>query len=287
MTRSWLLSRVNTSRRPRRSTPLIFVPSSCAWNALRDPLRCTAFATGTSTDLTRRPTVSRSRPRRMVSISGSSGIAVLVVVLLRLQLGHQGGVGVTGGDLLGLLLGPAVPRPPGDAADLDRDAEPAGVVGPLRDRLVARGLVEVPGRQLLQPALEVLAARPAGVGLGDPAAEQPHDEGVGLLHPGGHVDGAEHRLEGVGEDRGLLPTARLLLPLAEQQVLAEAELVGHLGERHRVDDRLADVGELALAEVGVGVEGVVGDDQPEDGVAEELEALVRLVAGVLGAPRAV
>jgi hypothetical protein len=32
---------------------------------------------------------------------------------------------------------------------------------------------------------------------------------------------------------------------------------------------------------------VIGDDHAEDGVAEELEALVRVVAGVLGAPRPV
>jgi hypothetical protein len=32
---------------------------------------------------------------------------------------------------------------------------------------------------------------------------------------------------------------------------------------------------------------VVGDDHAEDGVPEELEALVRRVPGVLGAPRAV
>jgi hypothetical protein len=32
---------------------------------------------------------------------------------------------------------------------------------------------------------------------------------------------------------------------------------------------------------------VVGDDDAEDGVAQELEPLVRVVAGVLGAPAAV
>src|SRR4030095_4248708 len=113
------LSSVNTSSDPRRSTVLILVPSTRLWNALREPLRCTALATGTSTDLTRRPTVSRSRPRRRVSISGSSGI-------VGLQLGHEGGVGVARGDLFGLLLRPSVAVATGHAADVDGDVEPAG-----------------------------------------------------------------------------------------------------------------------------------------------------------------
>ena len=94
-------------------------------------------------------------------------------------------------------------------------------------------------------------------------------------------------LHGVGQDRRLLPPAGQLLALAEQEVLADVELLGHLGQGHRVHDRLADLGEVALGEVRVGAVHVVGDDQAEHGVAEELEALVRRVAGVLRAPRAV
>ncbi len=43
----------------------------------------------------------------------------------------------------------------------------------------------------------------------------------------------------------------------------------------------------ALVLVGVLAEHVLGDDQPEHGVAEELEALVGLVARILRAPAAV
>src|SRR5918998_2127016 len=204
------VSSVNTSSEPRRSTPLILAPSRRDWNALRDPLRCTALATGTSTDLTRRPTVSRSRPRRMVSISGNSGILVL-------QLGHQGGVGVACRDLFGLLLRPAVAGAPSLAPDRHGHVEAAGVIGPLGQRLVAGRLVEVTGRQLLQPALVVLSPGSTGVGLGDPAAEQAQYQVVGLLHAGRHVDRAEDGLERVRQDRRLLPPARLLLALAEQQ----------------------------------------------------------------------
>src|SRR5918997_4982834 len=126
------VSRVNTSSEPRRSTPFILAPSRRDWNALRDPLRCTALAAGTSTDLTRRPTVSRSRPRRMVSISGNSGIVVL-------QLGHQGGVGVACRDLFGLLLRPAVAGAPRLAAHRHGHVEAAGGGGAFRPGLLARG----------------------------------------------------------------------------------------------------------------------------------------------------
>jgi hypothetical protein len=70
---------------------------------------------------------------------------------------------------------------------------------------------------------------------------------VGLVHAGRHVDGPEHRL-GVGRIDGFSP-ARLLSPLPAQ-VVAEVELVGHLGQRHRVDDGLAHVGQLASLSVG-------------------------------------
>jgi hypothetical protein len=44
---------------------------------------------------------------------------------------------------------------------------------------------------------------------------------------------------------------------------------------------------VALRQVGVGVVEIGGDDQPEDAVAQELEALVGQLARALGAPGAV
>ena len=61
----------------------------------------------------------------------------------------------------------------------------------------------------------------------------------------------------------------------------------HLGQGGRVDDGGPHLGQLALGKRVVGSEQEVGHHQAEDGVAQELEALVGLRAGRLGAPRAV
>jgi hypothetical protein len=77
--------------------------------------------------------------------------------------------------LLGLLLRPALAPAAPTVADPDRGQEALGVVRALVDDLVRREAVEVPGRQLLQAGLVVLAAGSEG-GLGDRGAEQVEHE---------------------------------------------------------------------------------------------------------------
>ena len=125
-----------------------------------------------------------------------------------------------------------------------------------------------------------------GGGLGQPRTDQALDDVVGDRRPAVDVHGPEDGLEGVGEDRRLLPAAGGVLAPPEQEERAEVELLGHVGEGQRVDDALADAGQRALREVGEPAEGEVGDDPAEDRVTEELEPLVADRAGVLGAPRA-
>ena len=91
----------------------------------------------------------------------------------------------------------------------------------------------------------------------------------------------------VGEDRGLVAAAGLLLAAAEPQVRAEADAARDLGERDGRHQARPPLGELALVEVGV--LGVEHDRHglTEDRVAEELEALVVADAAVLVRVRAV
>src|SRR5438552_15381885 len=297
--RSWpLMPRCATSRSPpsslnSRYLPLrfmavIFWPSSRDVNWSLRVWRRIERLPLTSTALIFLPTTSRSRSRRRVSTSGSSGNGPTRV-----------GVGVRdsaragplqrfprhpGRRLLGLLLRAALARSVRAAADIAAGEEALVVVEALVVDLVTGHVVEA-GGQLLEPALEVLP-RPLGR-LGDAFAQQADDEAVGLRPAPVEVDRGDQGLHDVGQDRGLLPPAGLVLALAEQQRRAHLELGGDLGQHDRVPDRGPHPRRLARGEVAVGPEDVVCDGQAEDGVAQELEALVRHRAGRLCAPRAV
>ncbi len=121
----------------------------------------------------------------------------------------------------------------------------------------------------------------------EPFAEQPRDQRLRGFHPTVEIDRTEHRLERVGQDRRLLPTAGGVLTLAQQQPLAQADRLGHFGQRSGVHHALAKVGELALGKIAVTPIGDLGDDPSEHRIAEELEAFVRRLTSHLCAPRAV
>ena len=107
------------------------------------------------------------------------------------------------------------------------------------------------------------------------------------LEAAAEVDRADHRLDGVGQDRGLVAAAGGLLAAAELDVLAEPDLAGDVGEGAGVDHRGAQLGQPALGQVGVGAVERLGDDDAEHGVAEELQPLVGRQAAVLVGERAV
>src|SRR6202043_1650296 len=150
----WMMSTSPPSRRarrylPRRSTPVIFLPSRRVMNCLRLWWRRTLRIPSTSTPLTRLPTISRSRSRRTTSTSGNSGIGPFLGVVQVLP-------GGPGGRLLCLLLGAALAFAAGLAVEAHRGEEPLRMVGAFGPDLVAGQLVEATRRQLLQPGLVVL-----------------------------------------------------------------------------------------------------------------------------------
>src|SRR5579884_830292 len=284
---------------PSRAPRSRWTSSSAGWRrTVRTPV--------TTTAVTSRPATSRSSPRRTTSTSGSSGTFLVSVAGRRGGgggLGRLGGpAGLGGGDrrfrlpqplpghpgggLLRLLLGAPLAPAPGRPLEDDVGVEPLGMVRPLVAHLVAGHLVEAAGGELLEPGLVVLPAGAFGGG-GDPLAEQAHHELVGGVPPAVEIGGGQHRLHGVGQDRGLLPAAGQTLALAEEHERAELDLGGQLGEDAGVDHRRPHLGQLALREVREGAVDVVGDDQAEDGVAQELQPLVRLERRVLGAERPV
>ena len=94
------------------------------------------------------------------------------------------------------------------------------------------------------------------------------------LEPGVEIDGRDDRLAGVGEQRRLATPAGLLLAAAEQQVLAETERLAQARQPPGRDQRGADLRLRAFVQVGILAVERFGDDQADDGVAEELERLV-------------
>ena len=136
---------------------------------------------------------------------------------------------------------------------------------------------------------EVFQSRPAPSADGrlDERVEEPvHDLG-GHLDAAAEVHGADHGLDGVGEDRRLVAAAGGLLAAAELDVLAEPDAAADLGQRAGVDDGRPQLGQPALGEVGVGAVERLGDDDAEHGVTEELQALVGRQPAVLVGVRAV
>ena len=82
----------------------------------------------------------------------------------------------------------------------------------------------------------------------------------------------------------LSASAGILLTLAQQQVGAKpviSQVATDIGQRMGVDDAGPQLGQIPLGPVGMPVVELLGDRQPEHGVAEELQALVGGQAAVL------
>ena len=100
------------------------------------------------------------------------------------------------------------------------------------------------------------------------------DESEGLFASAGDEGRADEGFDGVGEDRVLVPASGQLLTLAQQNVLADSVPAGDRCQRARVDDGRTHLGQLAFGQIRVVVEQRLGGDEAQNGVAEELEALV-------------
>src|SRR5215207_2413181 len=252
---------------PRRCAPASVRPvRRAAKSAEPAAWRRTARGWPTATAATVRPAAQRSSPRRTTSTSGSSGSAsplragavgaagpTSVAGTVLGQLGPQSPPGGRRGLLLGLLLA----APPALAVVLaghpryGREQLLVVRTG-LRDD-VLRDAHRGARRELLQAGLPVQAGAQRR-GLLDQRVEQPVHQCRGLGQPAADVHRAEHRLEGVGEDRGLVAAAGRLLAAAEPDVVAEAQLTADLGQRTHVDHGGAQLGQLPLGELGVAAE---------------------------------
>ena len=183
--------------------------------------------------------------------------------------------------LLGLLLALPEGRAETAAAEPDAHLERLRVIG-------ARGRKhDVAGRgfgRVLGPVQEqALPVAPSGLGhrVLDQDPEMPLDERRRLLQPGVEEDRGDQRLDGVREQRRRdVRAGREHLP--DDEELLEPELLSDLGEALAAHDVSSRLRQPAFLEIGVLVEEHVARDRPEDGVAEELEALVAPAGVELG-----
>src|SRR3954454_2814233 len=213
---------------PRRRAPSIRRPvSAVAKPAGPRWSRRTGRGCRTATEEIVRPTTWRSSPSRTVSTSGSSGTSVgsgrAGLGRLDGRRGHRVGdaqgagqlaVRRLRGGLLGLLLGAADAVAVALLADPDLRGERLHVVGAVVLDEVLRHPEPVLGRELLQGGLPVEAGAERGRRVDQWVAEEVEHVGR-ALEPTRQVDRADHGLDGVGEDRGLLAAAGRVLAAAE------------------------------------------------------------------------
>ncbi len=96
------------------------------------------------------------------------------------------------------------------------------------------------------------------------------------------VDRGDHRLKRIGGDRFLPLSPRVGRARAHQDEIRQVQFSGVAGERFLVDETRSEFGELALLRPRVAPVEVFADDEIQNGVTEELQALVR-ACGVAGA----
>ena len=181
--------------------------------------------------------------------------------------------GGRGGALRELLAAPGAPREL-DAFVGDRGLELPVVVGSLGGDLDVAGRVGRGGLEhLLELALGVLEVRQLAE-LAEGAAELARDQVAGGFVAGVQEHRAEHGLERIGQRRAADAPAGGLLAAAEDQEIADLEPASLLRERGAVHELRPCLGERAFAVPRETLVKLVGEDELQHGVAEELQPLV-------------
>src|SRR5690606_8604379 len=89
-------------------------------------------------------------------------------------------------------------------------------------------------------------------------------------------DGAEHGLDGVGEDGRLEASAAAGLALGQHEEIAEAQRPADLGTRLTTHETVQVAGQLAFGGGRIGLLEKLDDGEAQHAVADELKALVVL-----------
>jgi hypothetical protein len=106
------------------------------------------------------------------------------------------------------------------------------------------------------------------------------DEGAGGVEAAIEVEGGDDGFEGVGKKGGLPAATALFFAATETEERAEIDAGGDLAEVAAADEGGTKTGQFALTGGGEAMEERFGDDEAENGVADELELFV--VGGGVG-----
>jgi hypothetical protein len=88
------------------------------------------------------------------------------------------------------------------------------------------------------------------------------------------IDGADHRLDGVGQNGLAAKTAAFQLARPQDQVIPEVELPAQLGQRLLAHQGGAHAAEIPFRRLREAVEEIIGNHQTQNGVTQEFQALV-------------
>jgi len=140
----------------------------------------------------------------------------------------------------------------------NRCVETLVVVRAVVGHLVTRRRFGPTGDEFLEASLVVVAAGFLGRSI-EQVGEEAIDERPGGVQTGVQVNGSDHGLEGVGQNRLLVgPSAGHLAP-AQTQGTTEADAAGRLGQCRSAHHRSTDLGQLALWKFRLVTEGAFGD----------------------------
>lgn len=102
----------------------------------------------------------------------------------------------------------------------------------------------------------------------------PQDEAAGGPEATVEVKSCHDSFDAICEQGGFFASAAALFTASEEHVFAEVEARGDLAKVLAADEFGAEAGKLAFAQLGIAAAEVFGDEEADDGVAEELKLLV-------------
>lgn len=128
-------------------------------------------------------------------------------------------------------------------------------------------------QNFLQPGLGILLlyARAYLVqAAGVPAKQQgPHPLQIGI-----QIDGADHRLDRVGQDRLAAEPAAFQLAGPQDQVIPEVKLPAELGQGLLAHQGGTHAAEIPFRRLREAVEEIIGNHQTQDGVPQKFQSLI-------------